>query len=400
VNTSSVHAPLIFLIAGEPSGDALGAKLMASLKRETKGRARFAGIGGPQMAAEGLESIFPMEELSVMGLVEIIPKIPRLRFLINETVSEIATLRPDALVTIDSPGFTLRVAKKVAGLGFPLVHYVAPSVWAWKPGRAKKIARYLNHVLALLPFEPIYMQRVGLPCTFVGHPVLESGAAKGDGMAFRKRHDIPSDAKLICMLPGSRKGEVSRLLPVYGEVLGLLKERYPNILAVVPSVEALADDVMAGAAQWPVPALVLETPEQKYDAFAASDVAIASSGTVTLELAMAKLPMIVAYKVHALTAWAVTKLVRVNFVSLINIMLEHAAIPEFLQDKCVPGALAAGVEEFLEDPSVVDLQAKDMTEGLAMIGLEGALPSEQAAKAVMDVMKKFRKAQQERIQNE
>jgi lipid-A-disaccharide synthase len=396
VNTSSVHAPLIFLIAGEPSGDALGAKLMASLKRETKGRARFAGIGGPQMAAEGLESIFPMEELSVMGLVEIIPKIPRLRFLINETVSKIATLRPDALVTIDSPGFTLRVAKKVAGLGFPLVHYVAPSVWAWKPGRAKKIARYLNHVLALLPFEPIYMQRVGLPCTFVGHPVLESGADKGDGMAFRKRHDIPSDAKLICMLPGSRKGEVSRLLPVYGEVLGLLKERYPNILAVVPSVEALADDVMAGAAQWPVPALVLETPEQKYDAFAASDVAIAASGTVTLELAMAKLPMIVAYKVHALTAWAVTKLVRVNFVSLINIMLEHAAIPEFLQDKCVPGALAAGVEEFLEDPSVVDLQAKDMTEGLAMIGPEGAPPSEQAAKAVMDVMKKFRKAQQER----
>jgi lipid-A-disaccharide synthase len=396
VNTSSVHAPLIFLIAGEPSGDALGAKLMASLKRETKGRARFAGIGGPQMAAEGLESIFPMEELSVMGLVEIIPKIPRLRFLINETVSKIATLRPDALVTIDSPGFTLRVAKKVAGLGFPLVHYVAPSVWAWKPGRAKKIARYLNHVLALLPFEPIYMQRVGLPCTFVGHPVLECGADKGDGMAFRKRHDIPSDAKLICMLPGSRKGEVSRLLPVYGEVLGLLKERYPNILAVVPSVEALADDVMAGAAQWPVPALVLETPEQKYDAFAASDVAIAASGTVTLELAMAKLPMIVAYKVHALTAWAVTKLVRVNFVSLINIMLEHAAIPEFLQDKCVPGALAAGVEEFLEDPSVVDLQAKDMTEGLAMIGPEGAPPSEQAAKAVMDVMKKFRKAQQER----
>jgi lipid-A-disaccharide synthase len=396
VNTSSVHAPLIFLIAGEPSGDALGAKLMASLKRETKGRARFAGIGGPQMAAEGLESIFPMEELSVMGLVEIIPKIPRLRFLINETVSKIAILRPDALVTIDSPGFTLRVAKKVAGLGFPLVHYVAPSVWAWKPGRAKKIARYLNHVLALLPFEPIYMQRVGLPCTFVGHPVLESGADKGDGMAFRKRHDIPSDAKLICMLPGSRKGEVSRLLPVYGEVLGLLKERYPNILAVVPSVEALADDVMAGAAQWPVPALVLETPEQKYDAFAASDVAIAASGTVTLELAMAKLPMIVAYKVHALTAWAVTKLVRVNFVSLINIMLEHAAIPEFLQDKCVPGALAAGVEEFLEDPSVVDLQAKDMTEGLAMIGPEGAPPSEQAAKAVMDVMKKFRKAQQER----
>ncbi|MBT7487568.1 MAG: lipid-A-disaccharide synthase, partial [Rhodospirillales bacterium] len=179
-----MHAPLIFLIAGEPSGDALGANLMASLKKETKGRARFAGIGGPKMAAEGLESLFPMEELSVMGLFEILPKIPRLRFLINETVSQIATLRPDALVTIDSPGFTLRVAKKVAGLGFPLVHYVAPSVWAWKPGRAKKIARYLNHVLALLPFEPSYMLRAGLSCTFVGHPVLESGADKGDGPAF------------------------------------------------------------------------------------------------------------------------------------------------------------------------------------------------------------------------
>jgi lipid-A-disaccharide synthase len=396
VNISSVHAPLFFLIAGEPSGDVLGAKLMASLKRETKGRARFAGIGGLQMAAEGLESLFPMEELSVMGLVEIIPKIPRLRNLLNETVSQIAALRPDALVTIDSPAFTLRVAKKVAGLGFPLIHYVAPSVWAWKPGRAKRIARYLHHVLALLPFEPIYMQRVGLPCTFVGHPVLESGADKGDGVAFRRKHNIPSDAKLICMLPGSRRGEVSRLLPVYGEVLGLLKQRYPNILAVVPSVESLANDVMEGAAKWPVPALVLENPEQKYDAFSASDVAIAASGTVTLELAMANLPMIVAYRVNALTAWAVTKLVRVNFVSLINIMLERAAIPEFLQEKCVPGALAAGIEEFLEDPSVVERQGKDMAEGLAMIGPEGAPPSEQAAKVVMDVMKTFRKAQHER----
>lgn len=392
MSKSSVHAPLFFLIAGEPSGDALGAKLMASLKKETKGRARFAGIGGPQMATEGLESLFPMEELSVMGIFEIIPKIPRLLSLISETVSQITTLHPDALVTIDSPGFTLRVAKKVAGLGFPLIHYVAPSVWAWKPGRAKKISRYLNHVLALLPFEPIYMHRVGLSCTFVGHPVLESGADKGDGSAFRKQHDIPENAKLICLLPGSRKGEIFRLLPIYGEVLGLLKQRYPDILAVVPSVETLSDEVMTGAAQWPVPALVLETAEQKYDAFAASDVAIAASGTVTLELAMAKLPMIVAYKVNAFTAWAVMKLVRVNFVSLINIMLERTAIPEFLQNKCVPGALAAGVEEFLEDPSVVEQQASDMAEGLARIGPEGAPPSEQAAKAVLNTMKKFKKS--------
>ena len=393
MNTSSVHAPLIFLIAGEPSGDALGANLMASLKKETKGRARFTGIGGPKMAAEGLESLFPMEELSVMGLIEILPKIPRLHSLINETVSQIATVRPDALVTIDSPGFTLRVAKKVAGLGFPLVHYVAPSVWAWKPGRAKKIARYLNHVLALLPFEPSYMLRAGLSCTFVGHPVLESGADKGDGPAFRKRHDIPENAKLICMLPGSRKGEIQRLMPVYSEALGLLKQRYPDLLAVVPCVEALASEVMASASQWPVPALVLETPDQKYDAFAASDAAIAASGTVTLELSMASVPTVVAYKVHPLTAWAVMKLVRVNFVSLINILLERPAIPEYLQDRCVPGALASGIEEFFEDEEVRATQAKAMAEGLDMIGPEGAPPSERAAAAVMEVMKKFRKDQ-------
>lgn len=396
MNTSSVHAPLIFLIAGEPSGDALGANLMAALKKQTKGRARFAGIGGPKMKAEGLNSLFPMEELSVMGLFEIIPKIPRMRVLINETVNQILEIRPDALVTIDSPGFTLRVAKKVAGLGFPLIHYVAPSVWAWKPGRAKKIARYLNHVLALLPFEPIYMQRVGLECSFVGHPVIESGADKGDGPAFRKKHDIPADAKLICMLPGSRKGEVTRLLPVYGETLGLLKQRYPDILAVVPSVEALADDVMAGAVEWPVPALVLETPEEKYDAFAASDAAIAASGTVTLELAMAQLPTIVAYKVNTLTAWAVTKLVRVNFVSLINILLERPALPEYLQDRCIPGALASGIEEFFEDEEVCATQATDMAEALAMIGPEGAPPSERAAVNVLEVIKQFRKAKNEK----
>lgn len=396
MNTSSVHAPLIFLIAGEPSGDALGANLMAALKKQTKGRAQFAGIGGPKMKAEGLNSLFPMEELSVMGLIEIIPKIPRMRVLINETVNQILEIRPDALVTIDSPGFTLRVAKKVAGLGFPLIHYVAPSVWAWKPGRAKKIARYLNHVLALLPFEPIYMQRVGLECSFVGHPVIESGADKGDGPAFRKKHDIPADAKLICMLPGSRKGEVTRLLPVYGETLGLLKQRYPDILAVVPSVEALADDVMAGAVEWPVPALVLETPEEKYDAFAASDAAIAASGTVTLELAMAQLPTIVAYKVNTLTAWAVTKLVRVNFVSLINILLERPALPEYLQDRCIPGALASGIEEFFEDEEVCATQATDMAEALAMIGPEGAPPSERAAVNVLEVIKQFRKAKNEK----
>lgn len=199
------NRPLIFIIAGEPSGDALGARLMAALSQRLDGKIRFEGIGGVQMAALGLVSRFPMEELSVMGAAEILPRLFGLLRRIGETAEAIVANRPDVVVTIDSPGFCFRVAKRVHDHGIPIVHYVAPQVWAWKAHRAREIAGFLDHLLALLPFEPPIFTAEGLPCTFVGHPVLESGAGSGDGAALRARLSIDPDTTLVCLLPGSRR---------------------------------------------------------------------------------------------------------------------------------------------------------------------------------------------------
>ena len=217
------EGPLLYLIAGEPSGDLLGGSLMAALKHRTGGQVRFAGVGGPKMIEQGLEPLFPMTELAVFGLAEILPRLRRLMRRGEETVADIARLRPAALVTIDSPGFTLRVAQRVVPLGVPRVHYVAPSVWAWKPERAAKIAKYLTHLLALLPFEPPYFEKEGLPCTFVGHSAIEGPAGRGDGAAFRARHGLAPNRRVIVMLPGSRTGEIDRLLPVFLETLRRLQ---------------------------------------------------------------------------------------------------------------------------------------------------------------------------------
>jgi len=388
----ATEPPLIFLIAGEPSGDALGARMMTALKEHYSGALQFAGVGGPKMAAEGLESLFPMEELSVMGLAEVLPRLPNLYRRIGQTVARALELAPAAIVTIDSPGFTLRVSEKLAGKGIPLIHYVAPSVWAWKPGRARQIAQFLDHLLALLPFEPKYMTTVGLACTFVGHPVVESGADKGDGAAFRKRHGIPGDIPLVCMLPGSRRSETSRLLPVFGATLGLLKEAYPNMLAVVPCVQSLAKEVLAGATRWPMQALVLEDESEKYDAFAACNAAIAASGTVSLELALAGTPMVIAYRINPLTAWFALKMVKINYVTLINILSEQEAIPEFIQDNCTPENLFAGISEILENPAAGEGQLSVARERLTELGMGGPAPSKRAAEVVADIVAKYNAA--------
>ncbi|HSR72174.1 MAG TPA: lipid-A-disaccharide synthase, partial [Kiloniellales bacterium] len=215
-------APLVFLVAGEPSGDLLGARLMAALEQESGGRARFAGVGGSAMTAAGLKSLYPMADLSHMGLAEVVPHLPRLIRRLGETVTAIARLRPDIVVTIDSPEFSFRVARSARRLGIPLVHYVAPQVWAWRPGRARRLAQRVDHLLVLLPFEPAFFERFGLACSFVGHSVLESGAARGDGAAFRRRHGLAESTPLVAVLPGSRGGEVRRLLPVFGPALARL----------------------------------------------------------------------------------------------------------------------------------------------------------------------------------
>ncbi len=358
----------IMLVAGEPSGDVLGARLMAALKLRTLGAVEFSGVGGEHMAAQGLASLFPMEELSVMGAVEVLPRAVGLLRRVRETAQAALDRRPDAVLTIDSPAFNFRVARRLAGQGIPLIHYVAPSVWAWRPGRARTVARFLDHLMALLPFEPPYFEREGLPCSFVGHPVLESGAGRGDGRAFRARWEISAEARVVLLLPGSRRGEVARHLPIFGEALRRLRSSFPDLVAVVPTVPAVAEQVAAVVEGWPARSLAVAGEGEKHAAMAASDAAMAASGTVALELALAGVPTVVAYRMNPVTMWLARRLVRVPHVSLANILLEREVMPELIQGACRPDRLAAEIAKFLVDPASGGAQsriAEAVTEALA-----------------------------------
>ncbi|MBM3567944.1 MAG: lipid-A-disaccharide synthase [Alphaproteobacteria bacterium] len=333
----------VMLVAGEPSGDVLGARLMAALKLRTMGRVRFIGVGGPLMAGQGLASLFPFSELAVVGIAEVLPRLFNLLRRMRQTAALAKRERPDVVVTIDVPGFSFEVAMLLRGAGIPLVHYVAPTVWAWRPGRAKRIARYYDHLLALLPFEPPYFERVGLGASFVGHPVVESGAGRGQGAIFRLRHGIAETTPLLTVLPGSRRGEIARLAEPFGGALAMLKERFPGLTAAVPTVPAVAEQARAVAASWPVPSIVIEDEREKYDAFAASRAALAASGTVALELALARLPAVVAYRINWLTHLIVRAVVKVKYANLVNLILDRPVVPELLQADCVPERLAEAV---------------------------------------------------------
>lgn len=383
-----MNGPLIFVLAGEPSGDLLGARLMAALKRKSPD-VRFAGVGGPEMAREGLASLFPFTDLANFGLVEVLPRVPLLLRRMRQFARAVRNAKPDALVTIDVPSFASGVWRRLQGADVPLVHYVAPTVWAWRPGRAKKLARLLDHLMVLLPFEPPYFEREGLPCTFVGHPVLESGADKGAGRAFRWQHDIPDDAPLLCLLPGSRAGEVRSLLSTFAATLARLQHERPALRAVIPLAPAVADIVRNAVAYWERPPLMLEGDEAKYGAFAASTVALAASGTVALELAMAGTPAVIAYRVHPVTGWLARRLLRVKFVSLVNLILGRGAIPELLQDDCRPHRLAEEVGHLLDDSAAREAQRAAYRQAIAALGQDGPAPSARAAEVVLGIAARY-----------
>lgn len=378
----------VFLVAGEPSGDQLGGRLMAALKRQAErqglGPLRFAGVGGERMAEEGLASLFPMRELSVMGLTEVLPHLRRILVRLSETEAAARAARPCVFVSIDSPGFTLRVARRLAGCGIPLVHYVAPSVWAWKPWRAKRVAAYLDHLLCLLPFEPPYFEVHGLPASFVGHPAIEALAESGDGPGFRRRHGLSAEAPLLCVLPGSRQSEVTRLLPLFGQALERLGAAHPGLRVVVPTVPGVAETVRAGVAGWPLPSLVVEGAAEKYGAFAAARAALAASGTVAVELAVAGVPTVIGYRVSALSAAIARRLIKVRYVSIPNLVLDRPVMPEFLQQDCTPDRLAAAVGSLLDEGPAREAQLAGLREAVGRLGGAGAgTPSEQAAAIVL-----------------
>lgn len=378
--------PLIFLVAGEPSGDQLGARLMEALRTETGGAVRFAGIGGEQMTRRGLESLVPIDDMAVMGIFEVLPLVLKVFRRVRQAVAEVERLRPDAVVTIDAPSFTLEISQRLKGRGIPLVHYVAPSVWAWKAWRAAHIAKFLDHLLALLPFEPPYFEKHGLATTVVGHPAVERGAEPPDAAAFRARHGIAEDAVLLCLLPGSRKGEVKRHEPVMAGALALLKQRIPELHALAPTVPTVAEMVAERAAAWPVPATVLRAPEEKHAAFAAARAAVATSGTVAVELAMAGLPAAVLYRVGPLTAIVGRALLTIKFASIVNLLLDRPVQPELLQERCTPDLVAETLTGLMTDEALRARYREDCETAAALLGRGGDPPSRRAARAILDVI--------------
>lgn len=374
----------IFMIAGEPSGDVLGARLIAALRELTGGAVEVGGVGGELMREQGLESLFPMEELSVMGIAEILPHLPALLRRIRQTAEAVDRAAPDALVTIDSPDFTRRVARRIKNRSIPRIHYVAPTVWAWRPWRAKGFARDFTHLLALLPFEPPWFKRVGLPCSFVGHPVIESGADKGDGAAFRARHGIGPGVTLICVLPGSRRGEVGRLAGDFGSALGILAQSRTDLRVVVPTIEAIAPMVREAIANWPGSPVVVQGAAERYDAMAAANAALAASGTVSLELALAQLPTVIAYRLAPLTHFLVRRLVNVDYASLVNIIEGREVVPELIQGDCRPDRLADALGRVLGPEG--EAQVAAVRPALSQLGLGGDPPGRRAAQAVLDII--------------
>ncbi len=379
-----------FLVAGEPSGDALGGRLMTALDHLSDEKIHYTGIGGKAMTAQGQDSLFPIDELSIIGLFEVLPSLPRLIRRLDLTTSAISNDLPDAVITIDAPGFNFRFARRLKKnprtKDIPIIHLVAPSVWAWRSGRAREVAGFLDHLLALLPFEPPYFESQGLATTFIGHPVLESQAGEGDGAAFRARHAIAPDIPILTMLPGSRGGEIKRLLPVFKATLDLLRNDMPSLHVVLPCVPAQAEIIETETGDWSLPITCLSGEGEKFDAFAAGTVALAASGTVTTELAMAGLPMVVTYKMNPLTALLARGLVKVPYVTLVNLVLDKPVVPELLLGDCRADKLAGALVDLFSNAKARAAQIGAFGEALDLLGRGGETPSRKAARVILDVV--------------
>lgn len=373
----------VFLAAGEPSGDLLAARLMRALKKQTKGAVSFSGVGGEAMRAEGMASLFPISDLSVMGFWEVLPSIPRILRRIRETVASVEREKPDIVITVDSWSFSkqvhLRLQKK--GIRIPHIHYVAPQVWAWKEKRARQIKKWVDHLLLLLPFEEKYFAPYGMAMTYVGHPVIEGGADQGDAKRFLKAHKLSEKDVILTVLPGSRKTEIKYLLPVFRETVAQLVKKYPKLRVVIPTVETVKRKVEQETTSWPVKPVIVTGEKERYDAFAASRAALSASGTVSLELSMAGVPHLIAYKVSSVSAWLVRRLIKIKYVNLVNILADEKIIPELLQEDCNSTQIMLELEKLMTDEGRV--QQKRAAAVLRQLGAgKKETPSEKAGEVV------------------
>jgi lipid-A-disaccharide synthase len=376
---------LIYIIAGEASGDVLGSRLIAAL-RKARHDVSFAGIGGERMAEQGMPSLFPYRELALMGLLEVLPRIRQLKRRLAETEADILARQPALLVTIDSPGFTLRIAEAVKPRGIRVMHYVAPQVWAWRPGRVKKLRQKIDHLLCLLPFEPAFFEAAGIPVSFVGHPVLESGVDQGNAARFRARHGLAAHDQPLIIMPGSRRIEATRLLPIFGATLQEALARNPALRPVIPVSPIVAPLVREAAATWPARPILLEDIADKHDAFAAAaenGAGLIKSGTSSLEMAVAGVPHIVAYRVNPITAAIARRLIKVPHASLVNLLCAREVVPECIQEDCRPEKLIAALLALLQNPASIAAQRQGFAETLAKLSAPEGAPSEAAAAAVL-----------------
>lgn len=393
----AARARTVFLVAGEHSGDALGAKLMVAISASSRGPVRFLGVGGPLMEAQGLRSLFPLSEVAIMGLGAILAKLPHLYRRVWQTVDAAIAAEPDVLVIIDSPEFTHPIARRVRRRrpDIPIIDYVSPSVWAWRSGRAPRMRAYVDHVLALLPFEPAEYERLaGPPCTYVGHPLIErlDWIAALDPAPLAQRLGLSTTGPVLVVLPGSRRSEVERLVAVFGATLDRLVQQGVTPQVIVPTIGHLHELVAERVRAWPVLAHLVSDDIDKWRAFKLARAALAASGTVALELGLAGTPMVVGYKVDAALAFVVRRLATAKTIILPNLILNQNVFREFVQEECTPQNLANAVRDVMTDGPTRAAQLAALAQLPARMTIAEGTPSEAAARVVMRAADEHTKA--------
>jgi len=382
----------VFLIATEESGDRLGAGLMKVLRQRLGDAVQFDGVGGRAMASEGMSSRFPIEELSIVGLAAVARQLLKILRLIRQTAKAVTEASPDILVIIDSPDFTHRVARRVRARdpSIPIVDYVSPSIWAWRPGRARAMVSYIDHVLALLPFEPEAYRRLrGPPCSYTGHPLTDQLATLRPNAAEQARRDAAPPVLLV--LPGSRRSEIRHHIEIFGAALGLLRAQGIAFELMLPTMPHLEQAVRQGVKGWPVEPNIVVGETEKRAAFRIAHAALAKSGTVTLELALSGVPMVTGYKAGALEAWVMRKMIQVNSVILANLVVGENVVPEFIQQDCAAEKLAHGLRDVLSDSALRRRQLEAFSGIDAIMSTGNQPPSVRAADIVLATMRKARR---------
>jgi lipid-A-disaccharide synthase len=383
----------IFLIATEASGDRLGANLMKVLRQRLGDAVRFEGVGGQSMAREGLVSLFPIEELSIIGVTAVVKQLPKILRLIRATANAVTEASPDILVIVDSPDFTHRVARRVRARdpSIPIIDYVAPSVWAWRPGRAPTMRSYVDHVLALLPFEPEEYRRLGgPPCSYVGHPLTEQiGVLRPSVEEQKRRRQAPP---VVLVLPGSRRSEIRHHMAVFGEALGRLKAEGVAFESILPTMPHLQEAVGAALTNWPVQPRVVIREQEKRAAFRIARAALAKSGTVTLELAIAGVPMVAGYRTGGVEAWIMRRLIKVKSVILANLVVGENVVPEYLQQDCTAKKLSQALHEVLAETPLRHRQIEAFAKIDSIMSTGSQSPGLRAAEIVLAAMRKSRRS--------